>query len=82
MRNVPTGQLRKVKETKELPEGHFEQPALRHPKRPAPTPLPKQPPRKRATPAPDHEPLSEYEKDRLCNIAYNNEFLWRLGLLY
>jgi len=84
LRNVPMGQLRKVKEPKELPDGHFEAPALRHPKRPPPSPPPKPPPpKRRAMPAsaaiPAQGPLSEYEEQRLRNIARNKAKLESLG---
>jgi len=75
LRNVPMGQVRKVKVAKDLPEGHFEPPTLRHAKRDLP-PLEKRPPRpKKVARIPEVGPVSDYEVQRLDNIARNQAVL-------
>ena len=71
LRNVPMGQVRKVKVPKDLPEGHFEPPNLRRAKRDLP-PLEKPPhkPKKLAR-LPEEGPLSDYEVQRNGNMARN-----------
>ena len=75
LRNVPMGQVRKVEVPKDLPEGHFEPPNLRHVKRDL-LPLEKRPPKpKKVAPIPEVGSVSDYEVQRLGNIARNETVL-------
>ena len=82
LRNVPTGQVRRVEREYDFSEDHFEPRALRdgrglkpHPPRPKVERHTPPPP-----PAEDQEYLSEYEKARMVNIARNHGILEALGL--
>ena len=83
LRNVPTGQVRRVEREYQFSEAHFEPRALRNGR--GLVPYPPRPKVERHTPPPpppaeDQEELSEYEMERLANIARNHGILEELGL--
>ena len=75
LRNVPMGQVRRVKMPKDLPEGHFQPPTLRQPKRDLP-PLEKRTPKpKKVACIPEASPVSDYEAQMHLNVAHNKKVL-------